>query len=245
MTTDHLRSIAFTLLLIFGSLIISLFLFWALLLPRKYCTIIISTIYGGYINFIERHVMNLRLEIRGLENLPKQGPYIIAAKHQSAYETLKLPFMRQFGYPVIILKKELIYLPFWGLYPLRMGQIPINRSQGASAMKLISSGCDRALKMGRNIAIFPQGTRIAVGAKAEYKPGLAKIYRDLQVPIVPMALNSGVFWGRNSFFKKSGTVVFEFLPVIAPGMPPLKMMEQLERDVESATDKLVRAAQKV
>jgi 1-acyl-sn-glycerol-3-phosphate acyltransferase len=238
MTPAPLRSIAFNLALIVGSLVISLGLFWALVLPRRYCVPVLATIYGGYISWIEKYILGLNLEIRGLEHLPKDHRYIIAAKHQSAYETLKIPFMARFNYPVIILKKELIFLPFWGLYPLRMGQIPINRSQGASAMKQISAGCSAALASGRSIAIFPQGTRVAPGASAEYKPGLAKIYRDLQVPIIPMSLNTGMFWGRNSFFKNRGTVIFEFHAPIPPGIPPLKMMEQLEQTLETGSAKL-------
>jgi 1-acyl-sn-glycerol-3-phosphate acyltransferase len=242
MTPAPFRSVLFNLCLIFGSLAVSVALFWALFLPRRHCVAVVSYFYGGFNTLIEKYVLGLNLEIRGLEHLPSDHRFIIAAKHQSAYETLKIPFMRRLHYPVIILKKELIFLPFWGLYPLRMGQIPINRSQGASAMKQISAGCAKALESGRSIAIFPQGTRVAPGASAEYKPGLAKIYRDLQVPIIPMSLNTGMFWGKNSFFKNRGTVIFEFHPAIPAGMPPLKMMEQLEQTLESGSATLCSAA---
>lgn len=241
--TDKIRSVIFNIFYIFGSLIVSILLMWAWFLPVKKCAAVVGDIYGGYMSFIERYILGLKLEIRGLENLPKEGAYIIAAKHQSAYETLNVPFMKQFGYPAIILKKELVYLPIWGIYTLRMGEIPINRSEGAKALSSMIKGCKRALEGGRNIMIFPQGTRVPVGKKIAYKAGLAKVYKDVQVPIVPMALNSGVFWGKNKFFKKSGTVVFEFLPAIPPGIPPLKMMGQLEEHLEAATDKLVAEAQ--
>lgn len=241
---NAIRSILFNILYIFGSLFWSIVLLWALFLPQAKCTAIISRFYGGYITFIERWVMGLRLEMRGLEHLPKDTPYIIAAKHQSAYETLKVPFMRSLRYPVIILKKELTRLPLWGMYPSRMGQVAINRGEGMESMRKMSEGCKRAVESGRSICIFPQGTRVKPGAAAPYKAGLAKIYRDVGVPIVPMALNTGVFWGRNSFFKKSGTVVFEFLPPIPAGEPPLQMMEKLEAVLEAASDKLVAEAQK-
>jgi 1-acyl-sn-glycerol-3-phosphate acyltransferase len=188
--------------------------------------------------------MGLKLEMRGLEHLPTDTPYIIAAKHQSAYETLKVPFMPSLRYPVIILKKELTRLPLWGMYPSRMGQVAINRGEGMESMRKMSEGCKRAVESGRSICIFPQGTRVKPGAAAPYKAGLAKIYRDVGVPIVPMALNTGVFWGRNSFFKKSGTVVFEFLPPIPAGEPPLQMMEKLEAVLEAASDRLVAEARK-
>ena len=241
---QKLRSVCFNFLFIFGSLFWSLVLFWTWFLPKKNCTAIISVVYGGYITLIERHVLGLKLEIRGLEHLPKDNRFIIAAKHQSAFETLKLPFTRRFHYPVIVLKKELIYLPFWGIYPLRMGLIAIDRSTGTKALGEMIKGCKEALDAGRSIAIFPQGTRVAPGVSAEYKPGIAKIYRDLGVPIVPMALNAGVFWGRNSFFKKSGTVVFEFLPPLPPGMPPLQMMVTLSETLEEASNRLVAEALK-
>ncbi len=236
---NAIRSIVFNIFYIFGSLFWSLVLLWAFAFPPRKCTAIISAIYGGYIALIERWIMGLKLEIRGLEHLPKSGGYIIASKHQSAYETLKLPFMKQFDYPVIVLKKELTKLPLWGMYPKRMGLIAIDRGQGMESMRAMIDGCRKAIADHRSIAIFPQGTRVKPGEVKPYKAGLSKIYKDLQVPIVPMALNSGVYWGRNSFFKKPGTVVFEFLPPIAPGLPPLQAMAQMETALETASDRLV------
>lgn len=240
---QRLRSIAFTFLLVVGSFTLSILLLPLLALPQKYGLPAICALYGGYISAIERHVLGLRLELRGLEHLPEGSRYIIAAKHQSAYETLKIPFMARLKYPVIVLKKELIYLPGWGLYPLRMELVAIDRASGAKALQQMIAGAERGFAKGRPLSLFPEGTRKAVGAPPDYKPGLAKIYRDLQVPVVPMALNSGVFWGRNAFFKRGGTVVFEFLPALPAGMPPLKMMAELETQVEAATARLVAEAQ--
>ena len=233
------RSVVFNFFYMFGSLFLSLVLLWAFVFPPRKCSAIISAIYGGYITLCERWIMGLKLEIRGLENLPKQTGFIIAAKHQSAYETLKIPFMKQFAYPVIVLKKELTKIPLWGMYPRRMGLIAIDRGQGLESMRAMIDGCRKAIADNRNIIIFPQGTRVRPGEVKPYKGGLAKIYKDLQVPIVPMALNSGVYWGRNSFIKKPGTVVFEFLPAIPPGLPPLQAMEKMEQAIEEASDKLV------
>jgi 1-acyl-sn-glycerol-3-phosphate acyltransferase len=238
---NALRSILFNILLISGSLFWSVALLWTFVLPEKKCVSIVSNIYGGYITLIEKYILGLTLEIKGLKNLPKSGPYIIAAKHQSAFETLKLPFMKKLGYPAIILKKELTYLPVFGLYFFGMRQIAIDRGSGTEALNSIIKGCRRALASGRPVIIFPQGTRVAVGAKKPYKAGIAKVYRDVQVPIVPVALNSGVFWGRNAFFKKPGKITFEFLPVIPAGLPPLQMMERLEKEIEEASDRLVEA----
>lgn len=237
-----LRSILFNFFYVFGSLFWSIVLMWTFVLPPKKCSAVIGTVYGGYIALIERYVLGLKLEIRGLENLPKEPGFIIAAKHQSAYETLKLPFMKQFGFPVIVLKKELTKIPLWGMYPKRMGLIAIDRGQGLESMRAMIEGCRRAVESQRNIVIFPQGTRVKPGAVQPYKGGLSKIYKDLRVPIVPMALNSGVYWGKNAFFKKSGTVIFEFLPAIPPGLPPLQAIAQMEQNIEEASDRLVVAA---
>lgn len=240
---NAIRSIIFNLFFFGGSLACSLILLPMLLLPEKKCAQIVSDIYGGYITLIERYILGLKLEMKGLENLPADGAYIIAAKHQSAFETLKLPFSRRLGYPAIILKKELTYLPIYGWYFWGMGQIAIDRGSPKEALDSIVKGCKERLAKGRSVIIFPEGTRTAVGAKTDYKAGIAKVYRDVQAPIVPMALNSGLFWGRNAFFKKPGVVTFEFLPPIPAGLPPLQMMEQLEKAVEEATNKLVAAAQ--
>jgi len=164
---DKIRSIAFNFLYVFGSLFWSIALLWTFVLPPRSCTVMISRIYAGYIALVEKYVMGMKLELRGLENLPKDTPYIIAAKHQSAYETLKLPFMAQFDYPVIVLKKELTRLPVWGLYPKRMGLIAIDRSAGMESMRAMIAGCRAAMADKRNVIIFPQGTRVAPGVVSE------------------------------------------------------------------------------
>ena len=239
---NYIRSILFNFLYVFGSLFWSIVLLWTFIYPPRKCTALISRYYADYIALIEKYVMGLHLELRGLENLPTDTQYIIASKHQSAYETLKLPFMEKLDYPVIVLKKELTRLPVWGMYPGRMGQIAIDRSAGMQSMRDMIAGCRAAMETKRNMIIFPQGTRVAPGAIDDYKPGLAKIYKDLNVPIVPMALNTGVFWGRNAFFKKPGKIIFEFLPPIPAGEAPLKAMKTLEEQLEAASDKLVQEA---
>jgi 1-acyl-sn-glycerol-3-phosphate acyltransferase len=238
---NAVRSVAFNLSYVLGSLLCSLVLLPALLLPTRLCAVIVSEAYGGYIRFVTRWIMGLKLNIEGLENLP-DGPYILAAKHQSAYETLTIPFSRGFRYPVIILKKSLTRIPLWGMYFVPMGQIPIDRAAGREAMNAMTAGCRKALGSGRSIIIFPQGTRVAPGAVAPYKAGLAKLYKELSVPIVPLALNTGVFWGRNAFFKRAGTITYKILPAIPPGLPPLKAMERLEKILEAESDTLVQAA---
>lgn len=209
-----------------------------LLLPSTVVHKIISAIYGGYIALIARHVMGLKLELRGLEHLPKSGAYILAPKHQSAYETVILPFMLPGA--SIVLKRELTWFPLWGWYPLRMDMVAIDRGSAMESLDSIVRGAKRMKEQGRPIILFPQGTRVAVGVKKPYKIGIAKVYEETDMPVVPVALNSGLFWGRNSFFKKPGTVVFEFMPALKPGLPPRQMMKQLEEMIEEASERLTQ-----
>ena len=186
--------------------------------------------------------VGLRHEIRGVENLPA-GAAIIALKHQSAWDTVILPVM--FRHPAIVIKHELAWLPIYGWYAVRAGGIPIDRGAGASALKRMLVRAKRAVAEGRPIAIFPEGTRTAVGARLPYHPGVAALYTQLGVPLVPVAVNSGVFWGRRSFLKFPGRIVLEILPAIAPGQPRREVMVELEARIEAATARLVAAAQGV
>lgn len=234
-----LRSTIFNIAFLGGSLFYSVFLLWLMVLPQKLAYRAVR-LYFLYVDFITRHIQGITFEARGLENLPKDGCYIVAAKHQSAYETLKL--MLVLDNPAFVLKRELAWVPLWGWYPLKLGMIAIDRGSGTKAMASISRRAKKIKAAGRPIILFPQGTRVAVGVKAPYKFGMAKLYRDLKVPVVPMALNSGVFWPRYGWIKKPGKVIFEFLPALPADMPPSQMMETLEQQLESESDKLVLEA---
>jgi len=236
--TNNIRSLAFNFLFFAGSLFFSLALLWALLLPRRQSAQIIRTVYFGYMDFIETNILGLHLKIEGWEHVPKDGAFILAAKHQSAYETLKLcKIMKD---PAIVLKRELTWIPIWGWYPKKMGMIPIDRGSVTQAMRSIIKGAQRVKNEKRPILIFPQGTRVAPGAKADYRGGIGKIYKDIALPVIPMALNSGLFWGRNAFWKKPGTVTFRFLPAIPAGLPPQEMMRQLEESIEKESNALLK-----
>jgi len=194
--------------------------------------------YFVSIAYVERYVLGLTYKVEGLENIPKDGRYILASKHQSAFETLKIPIL--IDDPAIILKKELTYIPLWGWYPARMGHIAIDRGSAKQAIASIVKGAERVLnEEKRPILIFPEGTRTKPGAKTRYKSGVAHIYKATHVPVVPLALNSGVFWGKNSFWKKSGCVTLRFLPPIPPNMESQKMMERLERELEAECQELL------
>src|SRR5262249_13431310 len=145
-----------------------------------------------------------------------------------------------FDNPAIVLKKELLSIPVWGRYLERSGVIPIDRAGGGAALLAMLSAAHKAVEQGQKIIIFPQGTRIAPGVDKPYKSGVAVLYRELNVPVVPMALNSGLLWPKNSFLKKPGTITIEFLPPIPPGQPREEMMVQLRNELEGASNRLLQ-----
>lgn len=212
----------------------------ALLFPRGAALWVLVT-YQKILFLVERGVMGIHLEIRGRENIPEQGSYLVAAKHQSPYETMKLHLV--FPNPSVVLKKELMEIPLWGWYAARIGMIPIDRSAKSEAMKSLIHGSHLAIAEGRPIVIFPQGTRVEAGQSVKERPyrhGVARIQEATGLPIVPMALNSGLFWPRKGWLRRPGTVVFSILPPIPPGKSVVETMAEVERVIEAETERLVR-----
>lgn len=237
-----LRSLLFNISFYVFSVLFSILALPFLVFPRP-VILFIARIYAHLVYALERTLIDLRYEVRGMENLPKEGSYLVAAKHQSAYETLKL--YRLFDDPSIILKHGLLYIPIWGWFLARLDIIGINRKNRESAMTSIIEGALRMKEQGRPIIIFPQGTRVKTHITADKKPykgGIIKMYNATDLPIIPMALNSGLFWGKNSFIKKPGTVVFEFLPAIEPGLPDKKVMQAIEERLETNSIRLMDEA---
>jgi 1-acyl-sn-glycerol-3-phosphate acyltransferase len=207
-------------------------------LPRKF-VLIPTMLWIRSVAWIERHVLGLDYMVIGAENLPAGAPCIVAAKHQSTYETMKLHLLLRD--PAIVLKKELLRIPIWGRFLKTTGMIPIDRGAGRQAIVSMVSAAERAKAQNRPIVIFPQGTRVAPGGAKSYKPGVSVLYRELDLPIVPLALNSGVFWPRTGA-KRGGVVTFSFLPAIEPGVEPAVAMRLLEQRLEAETDRLVALA---
>lgn len=175
-------------------------------------------------------------EIRGAENIPS-GAAIFASKHQSAWDTLI--YMAILPGPALVMKKELFRIPLYGWYARHAGMIGVDRRGGVRALKHLIRRARSALKSGRPVVIFPQGTRTAPGVHKPYQAGVAALYRALGQPIVPVAVNSGLFWGRRAFLKHPGTIVLEYLPAIPIGLDRDDFMAELERRIETATDRLV------
>jgi 1-acyl-sn-glycerol-3-phosphate acyltransferase len=188
-----------------------------------------------------RLTVGLTHRVNGLQNLPP-GPVIIASKHQSSWETLAYTVL--FADAAIVLKRELLFIPIVGWAMARAGNIAVERGDGATALRGLVRQARAAIADGRSILIFPEGTRVVVGAEKPYQVGTAALYRQLGVPVVPVALNSGVFWGRRRFVKRPGVLDVEILPAIPPGLDRSAFMATLKSSIEGATARLVAQAKK-
>ena len=183
--------------------------------------------------------VGLRWELRGAENLP-QGAALIALKHQSAWDTIAINVILK--NPAMIYKSELGRIPLFGRYLAAAGMIRIDRQSGAAGLRRMISDAKAAAAQARPIAIFPEGTRGPVGGHLPYQPGVAGLYGARGLPLVPVALNSGLYWGRNAFLKRPGVIVVEVLPAIPPGLDRRVVLGLLERKLEAATAALLAEA---
>jgi 1-acyl-sn-glycerol-3-phosphate acyltransferase len=186
-----------------------------------------------------RVTVGLTYEVRGRARLP-EGPAILASKHQSAWETLAFHVL--VPEVAIGLKEELTRVPVFGWYLMRAGNIRIDRGAAAAAIRSLVRGAREAVAQGLSVMIFPEGTRRQPDDPPDYKPGVAALYGALDLPVVPVALNSGVFWRRREFVKHPGRVVVEFLDPIPPGLDRKRFMRELEDRTEAATARLVAEA---
>lgn len=178
----------------------------------------------------------LRVEVRGRENLPP-GPCLIAAKHQGMLDIL--PPFTYLDDPAFVLKKSLMAIPIFGWYSGAAGMIPIDREGASKTMREMMKAASGAAADGRQVVIFPEGTRKAPGEAPDYQPGVAGLYRELNVPCVPVATNSGRFWPASGLLKWPGTAVFEILPPIPPGLKRAEFMRRLEGEIEAASSRLL------
>lgn len=233
-----LRSLAFNTLFFVVFVLLGIAMLPAMLLPRRKMFAFVKA--WGRINiFLMRHVAGIRLEFRGLDRIPP-GPLLVAAKHQSTLETFAV--VTVLDDPTFVIKRELMWIPFFGWYSWKAGMIPVDRGAGASAVRRIIELARREVARGRQIVIFPEGTRKAAGAPAAYKSGVGHMYAALDVPLLPVALDTGLFWPRRRFRKHPGTAVIEFLPPIPPGLPRAEAAALVEERIEAATAALIAEA---
>lgn len=227
------RSLLFNIFFYAGTALIAILATPVLLLPPR-MSALLGIFWGYYTNILLRIFVNVRHRIRGDVRLSEQVIY--AAKHQSAWETMTLCW--RLNGPVIVLKKELVKIPFVGWVMARSGAIAVDRAAGMKALKKMKADAVRAKATGRSIQIYPQGTRVPLGSHVEYQIGVYSIYEATGLPVVPIALNSGECWGPRAFAKYPGMIDVSFLPPIEPGLSRKEFMARLENAIEGEMARL-------
>lgn len=235
-----IRSVIFNILftVVHVGLVIMMAIF--AFLPQRYMVGMLEFTMRSFA-WLERNILGLTYVVTGQENIP-QGCYIFASKHQSIWETYKLHLLMK--NPAVIMKKELMQIPFWGRIARKVDAIGVDRGAGGAALRSLIAGGKVAKAAARPIVIFPQGTRLPPEEYRPYKYGVAALYNALDVPLIPVALNSGLYWPRNSFLKRPGVIKVEILPPIMPGLKSAAALEALEAVLEPATKRLVEEAKR-
>jgi 1-acyl-sn-glycerol-3-phosphate acyltransferase len=230
-----LRSALFFVLFYLWTVFIVLMMIPLFIAPRKWVVNCLG-IWGRGIILMLKPVCGIRFEIRGREYMPT-GKALIAAKHQCMFDTMGL--WAELPHACYGLKKELVGIPFFGWYALKAGNYVIDREGHATALRKLVRDVQDRLQEDRQVIIFPEGTRGQPGSTPGYKPGVAALYRALDMPCVPLATNSGVHWPAHGFIRRPGTIVYEFLPPIPAGLKRADFMRELETRIETASNALL------
>ncbi len=230
-----LRSLVFTLWLYLSMPLFAVGLSPALLMPHRYAMGVIKA-WARTVLFGLRWIAGVKVEVKGLEHRPS-GAALVASKHQGMLDVVAL--LAILPDACFVLKKELMPLPFFGWFAWKTKMIAVDRAGHAKALKDMARQARDRLAEGRQIVIFPEGTRTAPGAPGDYKPGVAAIYRDLEGPCWPVATNSGVCWPAHGVLRHPGVVTFEFLEPIPAGLKRGPMMALLESRIETASSALL------
>jgi 1-acyl-sn-glycerol-3-phosphate acyltransferase len=236
MTSIFLRS------LIYNVLFYALLMIWfvvaipTFVMPSR-GIMAVARLWSRQNTWLLRVICNVKVEYRGVEKIPK-GPLLVASKHQSMWETFAL--LQVLDQPLYILKRELTRIPFFGWYLMKAGMISVDRRAGGRALlKMVRQASEEVRNNGRQLIIFPEGTRRPPGAPPDYKPGVAQLYASCRVNCLPVALNSGLFWPRRTFMRYPGTLVVEFLDLLPPGLPRDEFLTRISAVIEEATARLV------
>jgi len=233
-----LRSLIYVIWLYLWGIVLGVLTLPFLLLPRA---LLVGTIrlYARIVLFGLRWICGVKVEFRGLEHVP-EGAALVAAKHQAMVDIF-IPFLI-FKDPVMVMKRELLWYPVLGWTALKTRMLPIDRSGGAKTMRaMLKAAATRVPEgNGRQMFIFPEGTRTAPGAPPSYKPaGVRAFYKALDVPLVPVATNAGLCWPAHGIRRTPGTVIYEVLPAIEPGLEHKDMLARLQGDLEAASARLL------
>ncbi len=230
-----LRSLLFNLVFFTTTAVMSVGSLPILLMPRR-ITLGMMRVYARMIELEMRWILGLRVQVLGAEHIPP-GAVIIASKHQSAFDTIF--WLGQLPATCYVLKRELLRIPIWGWHARRAQMIAVDRQDGARALRGLVREAQARAAEGRQLVIYPEGTRAAPGARLPYQPGVAALAASTQLPVIPVATNSGLFWGRRSFLKRPGVITVSILPPLPAGLGRAEFMAQLERAIEEETARLV------
>ena len=230
-----LRSVAFNVLFYVSTLVWLIVALPTFFMPYT-AILAVAKAWGRTNLMLLRAVAGIDYEIRGREKIPK-GAVIAASKHQSAWETFAL--LPLFDEPTFIVKRELEWIPIFGWFMIKGRMVPVDRRAGGAALTGMTERARIELGRGRQLIIFPEGTRRPAGAEPHYKYGVAHLYAEIGVSCVPIALNSGLFWPRRTILRHPGTVLVEVLDPIAPGLDKEEFFARLKDAIETSTVRLI------
>ena len=232
---QFIKSLTFNVFLYFGLILVFIFAIPTLFMPSKF-VLYLGKFLAHYIVFILRLILNTRVVYHGLENLKKVEKFFVASAHQSMFETFVL--QGPLNFPVFILKKELLHIPLFGWYLKKIGSIEITRGITTKKNLDFFDKINKTVKKNnRPLLIFPQGTRIKFGDRSPFKKGIGRIYKSLNLPCIPVALNSGKIWPKNSFMKHGGDIHVSFLSPIMPGKNKNEFVKEIEDKIYSEIEK--------
>ena len=206
-----------------------------LLGPRRW-TMEMMRLWAKGIIVLLRVVCSVRVEIRGRQHIPT-GAAVLAPKHQCMFDVFA-----QFAVlpdACFVMKKELMWIPFFSWYAIKAKMIVVDRDGHSAALRKLVKDSQERFAQARQVMIAPEGTRMAPGAAPDYKPGIAALYREIDVPVHPVATNAGVHWPKHGFLRKPGTIVFEYLEPIQPGLKRAEFMRTLQERLETASTALL------
>ena len=233
---QFIRSLLFTILFYLTLILVFVLAIPTLILPSK-ATLVCGKILAYMIIFLLRFILGVKVTFSGIENLNKNERFFVASAHQSLLETFILQAPLQ--YPIFILKKELLKIPLFGWYLKKIGSIDIIRDTTTKEnLNFFEKIKNKVEKSKRPLLIFPQGTRVKFGEKLPFKKGAGRIYEALDLPCVPVALNTGKVWPKNSFLKYNHDIKISFLEPIDPGKDKNLFIKDLENKIYSSIDKL-------
>ena len=229
------RSIFFYLLLSLWTILLGILCLPYLILPSYYLSKPVKIwILGIFI--LLKYVCKITHEIQGFKNIPSEA-VLVASKHQSAFETFALFYYLPKA--IFIHKKQLFFIPIFGQYLKKINMISIDRKGKASTMRLMLKQTSKRAQYGFSIIIFPEGTRKKPGEKPDYKSGFVGLYNELKTPILPVAVNSGKCWPKDTFVKKPGKIIIKFLPLIDSNLSRANVLSEVKTKIEKATNKII------